>query len=51
MPQRTTRRAALLLIFHLAFIKFDFIVVVVAWDVATVGGDVAAAVDCRTAHG
>lgn len=55
MPQRTTtRRAALLLISHLAFIKFDFIVVavVVAWDVATVGGsDVAAAVDCRTAHG
>lgn len=52
MPQRTTtRRAALLLISHLAFIKFDFIVVV-AWDVATVGGgDVAAAVDCRTAHG
>lgn len=50
----TTRRAALLLISHLAFIKFDFIVVaVVAWDVATVGGgDVAAAaVDCRTAHG
>lgn len=53
MPQRTTtRRAALLLISHLAFIKFDFIVVVVvAWDVATVDGDVAAAVDCRTAHG
>lgn len=44
MPQRTTRSgaaaAALLLISHLAFIKFDFIIVV-----ATVGGD------CRTAHG
>lgn len=53
MPQRTTRRSALLLISHLAFIKFDFIVVavVVAWDVATVDGGDVAAVDCRTAHG
>lgn len=53
MPQRTTRRAALLLISHLAFIKFDFIIVavVVARDVAMVGGGDVAAVDCRTAHG